>query len=81
KTPRPPNAFILYRKDMHGELKKRYPDIHNNEISVLAGSLWKAERPEVRAKYYAKSVELKDQLLRAQPHYRYQPRRSADIRR
>lgn len=32
KTPRPPNAFILYRKDMHGDIKKQYPDIHNNEI-------------------------------------------------
>jgi hypothetical protein len=43
--------------------------------------MWKAESPEVRAKYYAKSVAIKDQLIRAQPNYRYQPRRSADIKR
>jgi len=43
--------------------------------------MWKAESAEVRAKYYAKSVALKDQLIRAQPNYRYQPRRSADIKR
>lgn len=32
KVPRPPNAFILYRKDKHAQLKASFPDIHNNEI-------------------------------------------------
>lgn len=32
KIPRPPNAYILYRKDKHNEVKSENPDLHNNEI-------------------------------------------------
>lgn len=32
KIPRPPNAFILYRKDKHNEVKAQNPNLHNNEI-------------------------------------------------
>jgi len=35
QPPRPPNAFILYRKDKHPEIKESYPDIHNNEICMF----------------------------------------------
>lgn len=32
KIPRPPNAYILYRKDRHQEVKDANPGITNNEI-------------------------------------------------
>jgi hypothetical protein len=32
KIPRPPNAYILYRKDKHNEVKAQNPNLHNNEI-------------------------------------------------
>lgn len=32
KIPRPPNAFILYRKERHPILKSEHPDYHNNDI-------------------------------------------------
>jgi hypothetical protein len=32
KIPRPPNAYILYRKDRHHNVKSAHPGIHNNEI-------------------------------------------------
>jgi hypothetical protein len=32
KIPRPPNAFILYRKDHHESVKVAHPGIHNNKI-------------------------------------------------
>jgi hypothetical protein len=32
KAPRPPNAFILYRKHHHTILKQKNPAIHNNQI-------------------------------------------------
>lgn len=32
KVPRPPNAFILYRKHYHTILKEQDPSMHNNEI-------------------------------------------------
>ncbi len=32
KVPRPPNAYILYRKDKHKLVKDENPHLHNNEI-------------------------------------------------
>lgn len=32
KVPRPPNAFILYRKHYHSILKEQDPNMHNNDI-------------------------------------------------
>lgn len=31
KVPRPPNAFILYRKSMNDKVKLENPEMHNNE--------------------------------------------------
>jgi hypothetical protein len=32
KVPRPPNAFILYRKDWHPIVVAAHPGVHNNAI-------------------------------------------------
>lgn len=34
KIPRPPNAYILYRKERHTEVKEAHPGITNNEICM-----------------------------------------------
>ncbi|KAK4040704.1 mat a-1 [Parachaetomium inaequale] len=81
KIPRPPNAYILYRKDKHTEVKAENPNLHNNEISVITGAMWKGETPEVRAKYHQKAHEIKAQILALYPTYRYAPRKSSEIRR
>lgn len=36
KIPRPPNAYILYRKDKHNEVKAENPNLHNNEICKVS---------------------------------------------
>ncbi|KAL2172582.1 hypothetical protein VTG60DRAFT_4701 [Thermothelomyces hinnuleus] len=81
KIPRPPNAYILYRKDKHNEVKAENPNLHNNEISVITGAMWKSESPEVRAKYHQKAQEVKAHFMALHPNYRYAPRRSSEIRR
>ncbi|KAK3336973.1 hypothetical protein B0T19DRAFT_437672 [Cercophora scortea] len=81
KIPRPPNAFILYRKDKHAEIKEIFPGIHNNEISVMIGSMWRQESPEVRANYHDKSQMIKANLMAIHPEYRYKPRKSSQIKR
>ncbi|KAK3904984.1 mat a-1 [Staphylotrichum tortipilum] len=81
KIPRPPNAYILYRKDKHNEVKAENPSLHNNEISVITGAMWKSETPEVRAKYHQKSLDIKAHLMALHPNYRYSPRKSSEIRR
>ncbi|KAK3360796.1 mating-type protein Mat a-1, partial [Lasiosphaeria ovina] len=81
KIPRPPNAFILYRKDRHKELKNANPALKNNEISTIVGAMWRRETEEIRTEYFLKAQECKNQLLKYYPQYKYTPRRSADIRR
>lgn len=36
KIPRPPNAYILYRKERHSVVKEARPGITNNEICKFA---------------------------------------------
>ncbi|KAK3695534.1 hypothetical protein B0T22DRAFT_110219 [Podospora appendiculata] len=81
KIPRPPEAFILYRKDKHPEIKSNFPGIHNNEISVMIGSMWCQESVEVRAKYHDKSQMIKAALMATHPDYRYKPRKSSEIKK
>ncbi|KAK0703142.1 mating-type protein Mat a-1, partial [Lasiosphaeria miniovina] len=71
KVPRPPNAFILYRKDRHKELKNANPTLKNNEISTLVGTMWRREDDATRAKYHLKAQECKNMLLKYYPQYKY----------
>lgn len=41
KIPRPPNAYILYRKERHSMIKRDNPNITNNEICEFLVLLWK----------------------------------------
>jgi len=36
RVARPPNAFILYRQKHHPVVKAAHPDMHNNQICMLA---------------------------------------------
>jgi hypothetical protein len=36
KVARPANAFILYRKHHHPQIKAKQPDIHNNQICMYS---------------------------------------------
>nr|AGS32062.1 MAT1-2-1 [Leptographium profanum] len=81
RIPRPPNAYILYRKDHHKAVKKSDPQLSNNEISVILGRQWNAETDAVRMHYHSMAVEIKRQVERLHPDYRYNPRRSSEIRR
>ncbi|RFU77035.1 mat1-2-1 [Trichoderma arundinaceum] len=81
KIPRPPNAYILYRKDRHNIVKAANPGITNNEISQILGRAWNQESREMRQKYKEMSEEIKLALLEKHPDYQYKPRKSSEKRR
>ncbi|KAM0458040.1 hypothetical protein ACHAO4_002761 [Trichoderma viride] len=81
KIPRPPNAYILYRKDRHNIVKAANPGITNNEISQILGRAWNKESREVRQKYKEMSEAIKVALLEKHPDYQYKPRKSSEKRR
>ncbi|KAL6858177.1 hypothetical protein ACO1O0_005633 [Amphichorda felina] len=81
KIPRPPNAYILYRKERHTIVKEANPGITNNEISQVLGSAWNTESREVRQKYKDMADEIKRALLEAHPDYQYKPRKPSEKKR
>jgi hypothetical protein len=38
KVPRPPNAFIIYRKEWHPKVVAQNPGLHNNDICTCIPS-------------------------------------------
>ncbi|KAJ6786447.1 hypothetical protein PWT90_03332 [Aphanocladium album] len=81
KIPRPPNAYILYRRDRHSLVKQGDPGLTNNEISQILGKAWNAEPPSVRQRYKEMSEKIKKTLLEKHPEYSYQPRKPSERKR
>nr|ASU89329.1 mating-type protein MAT1-2-1 [Thielaviopsis paradoxa] len=78
KIPRPPNAYILYRKERHQDLKKSRPGIDNNEISRILGRRWREEPESVRMHYKKQAEDYKTQFMKTFPDYQYRPRKAAE---
>jgi hypothetical protein len=81
-TPRPPNSFILYRREKHSEIVAQHQSqgakaMNNNMISKIVADMWRQESPEVKAIYAAKAEEEKQAHLLKYPGYKYRPRKSA----
>ncbi|MCJ1396772.1 hypothetical protein MMC18_009664 [Xylographa bjoerkii] len=81
KIKRPPNAFILYRRAHHPVIKAQYPEIHNNQISVIMGKQWAEEDPVKRQQFMAMAEDIKKQHQLDNPNYCYQPRKPTDKKR
>ncbi|GJC85673.1 MAT+ sexual cell fertilization-promoting factor [Colletotrichum liriopes] len=81
KIPRPPNAFILYRKDYQAQIKQMNPHLQNNDISGILGRAWNAESHEVQERYRALAKAYKERHNKLHPDYRYTPRKPSERRR
>nr|QDH06235.1 mating type 2 HMG1/2 protein [Epichloe typhina] len=81
KIPRPPNAYILYRKERHNTVKDANPGITNNEISQILGRAWNLETRDVRQRYKDMADRVKQALLEKHPDYQYKPRKPSEKKR
>ncbi|KKK24882.1 hypothetical protein ARAM_000112 [Aspergillus rambellii] len=81
KIPRPPNAFILYRQHHHPRVKEAYPDLSNNQISIILGKQWKAESEEVKVHFKDLAEEFKKKHAEDHPDYQYTPRKPSEKKR
>ncbi|CAG8745580.1 10829_t:CDS:1, partial [Ambispora leptoticha] len=75
RIPRPPNAFILYRRANQSSVTRQYGKISNVEISRTLSKMWKNESEEVRLYWYKEAARKKMQHEMAHPNYVYQPKR------
>ena len=75
--PRPPNSFILFRRDCCLRNKAQAgPDDAPQSQKVLSrtySELWKAASPAVRAHYKRKAAEALAAHKAKYPHYKYRP--------
>nr|POE98810.1 mating-type m-specific polypeptide mc [Quercus suber] len=81
KVPRPPNAFIIYRKEWHSIVAKENRSLHNNDISVMLGRKWHNESEAVKDIYRQKAEDAKRQHAAIHPEYHYQPRKTSEKKR
>ncbi|KAJ1963109.1 hypothetical protein GGI12_002247 [Dipsacomyces acuminosporus] len=75
RTPRPPNAFILYRKAKQAEVIRDNPGVSNKDVSCIIGQMWKAEEPMVQDKFREQAEIEKKKHKELHPNYKYQPRK------
>ena len=78
-TPRPPNSFILYRRDKHAEILMKSDTervFNNNTISRVVAEMWKKESADIKQLYAAKAEEEKQKHFLKYPDYKYQPRKN-----
>ncbi|KAJ2747345.1 hypothetical protein GGI20_000596 [Coemansia sp. BCRC 34301] len=59
KSAKPINAFIKYRSFKIAELKKKYPEVSQTEISRLAGECWKSEDEKIKNQFRTQYQEEK----------------------
>ncbi|EJD36595.1 hypothetical protein AURDEDRAFT_147195 [Auricularia subglabra TFB-10046 SS5] len=75
--PRPPNAFILFRKELNAR-SVQSGEAHQKSVSSVACALWhklKESDPAKLETYYRQAEELKAQHKRDYPDYIYRPRK------
>jgi hypothetical protein len=81
KPPRPPNAFILYRRAKQPAIVAKNAGITNNEVSKEIGRMWHEEPLEVRVKFQKMAEDAKQEHQKKYPEYRYRPRRPQERKR
>ncbi|KAI0644911.1 high mobility group box domain-containing protein, partial [Trametes meyenii] len=72
---RPPNPFILYRKDKWHIIKNdpRHADLRQADLSKFLGDAWRAESEDVKLEYQRRAAECKAEHTRLYPDYKYAP--------
>ncbi|KAI8898053.1 high mobility group box domain-containing protein, partial [Globomyces pollinis-pini] len=79
--PRPPNSFILFRRDVAPRMKDRYPSLSNIQISKRLGNLWRIAPLHVKEVYTMRYQKAKEVFEQNNPGYKLQRRSTHDIKR
>ncbi|KFZ06173.1 hypothetical protein V501_07671 [Pseudogymnoascus sp. VKM F-4519 (FW-2642)] len=81
KITKPPNCFILFRRDKRHLVQERYPDASLGQISSIIAQMWAAAEKKVKMHYQSEAMKLKHQHDNDHPNWRCQPRKSSDIKK
>lgn len=75
--PRPPNAFMLYRSHMLKSRGNADPEKRQQNLSRIAGQLWRAMSTEDRAVWHKKAAEVQAAHYAKYPGYKFKPNRKS----
>ncbi|RYP80128.1 hypothetical protein DL769_002614 [Monosporascus sp. CRB-8-3] len=78
---RPRNSWILFRSARQAEINRVEGPIPNNMMSTRLSQEWKRLPPEQKKRWKDLARAEKLQHARENPHYKYQPRRSSEIKK
>ncbi|KAI7895404.1 high mobility group box domain-containing protein [Mucor mucedo] len=79
KLKRPPNAYLLFNRDMRRKLLKASPKMTVAEISKEVGDWWKALPDDKRDYYVREASILKQEHLKKYPDFIYTRRSKAEL--
>lgn len=75
--PRPPNAFMLYRSHMLKNRGNANAEKRQQELSRIAGQLWRSMNKEDRAVWHKKAAEVQADHYAKYPDYKFKPNRKS----
>jgi hypothetical protein len=73
RTPRPPNAFILYRRAKQPAIIASQRHLTNAEVSRQISDMWKSESEETRLEWERYADRKKLEHMKQYPDYVYRP--------
>ncbi|KAI7860664.1 hypothetical protein BDC45DRAFT_1805 [Circinella umbellata] len=76
---RPPNAYLLFNRDIRRRLLEESPKMTVAEISKEIGERWKRLDPESRQKYMQQAALIKQDHLKNHPDFIYTRRSKAQL--
>ncbi|CAG8493473.1 16984_t:CDS:2 [Funneliformis caledonium] len=81
RTPRPPNAFILYRKAKQPDVIAHSKNLTNAEVSKVISKMWWRETEEERFQWEKRADRMKLKHMQDYPDYVYQPKKPGTKKR
>lgn len=81
RTPRPPNAFILYRKAKQPDVVAQNKNLTNAEVSKVISKMWWKESEEERFQWEKRADRMKLKHMQDYPDYVYQPKKPGTRKR
>ncbi|CAH1765621.1 15300_t:CDS:2, partial [Entrophospora sp. SA101] len=81
RTPRPPNAFILYRREKQSEVTAKNDKLTNADVSKVISKMWWKESEQERFRWEKTADRMKLLHMQEYPDYVYKPKKSINKKR
>nr|CAG8515254.1 3758_t:CDS:2 [Entrophospora candida] len=81
RTPRPPNAFILYRREKQSEVTAKNDKLTNADVSKVISKMWWKESEQERFRWEKTADHMKLLHMQEYPDYVYKPKKSINKKR